>query len=575
MDKARNYISSPISILLIEDDEHDQFAFKRSLRNSATAFEISVCERAEEALEIIAASKASFDVVVADYDLPGMTGMDFYRKIQHTNHLPPFVMLTGAGSEDLAVEALQIGFYDYIIKDPDQGYLKLLPLKLVDVKQRKSERRAKRKAQAELKKAHDELESQVAKRTAELLLTVQALEQEITEHERARQEISIAYDALNSATSGIIITGSDLRIRFANLTCVRLFNFNLPSDIIGLDASNLFSAGKNRKFAGLKLSELQSMGQTQELVVQCADGSAFPVEAVFSEVADSDGAVVDKMVSLIDITARKKTEAALLASEGRLRALSQKVLDAQENERSVVAQDIHDSITGSLAAIKIFMEQKLIAMTGGSSNDSVSLERIIAMMTDTIQETRRISARLRPAMLDDLGLFPTIDWFCREFEEHYPEIQVVRRLEIEEEDVADQLKVVIFRILQEAMNNLAKHSEADRVNISLAQFGNELKLCVQDNGCGFDFEKIHSNRDPLRGFGLANMQDRAEICGGKLEIRSKPQAGTTIVLMLPCDAMSASGELKSAGSSRERIVRSEKKQKRSPQNSQSAAQRGL
>jgi signal transduction histidine kinase len=102
-----------------------------------------------------------------------------------------------------------------------------------------------------------------------------------------------------------------------------------------------------------------------------------------------------------------------------------------------------------------------------------------------------------------------------------------------------------------------------------------LKLSVQDSGRGFDFEKIHSNNDPLSGFGLANMQDRAEICGGKLEIRSEPQAGTTVELMLPCDAISAPGGLKSAGSNCERPVRSEEKQDRLPKSSQSPAQRGL
>jgi PAS domain S-box-containing protein len=536
--EARNSRSSPIRLLLIEDNEHDQFAFERSLRNSETAFEISVCERAEEALEILTASRDSFDIVVVDYDLPGITGMDFYRKMQHMNRLPPFVMLTGAGSENLAVEALQAGFYDYIIKDPGQGYLPLLPLKLADVKQRKSDRRARRKAQVALKKARDELEDQVAKRTAELLLTVQALEREVAEHQLARQQISIAYDALNSARSGIIITGADQRIRFANPACLRMFNYNTASDIIGIDASDLFSEGKNRKFGGLKLVALQSIGETQEFVAQHPDGTEFPVEAAFSEVADSDGVVVGKMASLLDITVRKKTEAALLESEGRLRELSHKILDAQENERRVVSQDIHDSISSSLAAIKMFMEQKVISMTGGPSNSDLTLEKIISMITDTIQETRRISAHLRPSILDDLGLCATIDWFCREFEKHYPQIQVVRQLEIEEDDVAEQSKVVVYRILQEAMNNLAKHSEADRVHISLAKFGNELKLCVADNGCGFDFEQIVSNRDPLSGHGLSNMRDRAEICGGKLEIRSKPKAGTTVELMLSCDSMS-------------------------------------
>jgi signal transduction histidine kinase len=140
-------------------------------------------------------------------------------------------------------------------------------------------------------------------------------------------------------------------------------------------------------------------------------------------------------------------------------------------------------------------------------------------------------------MLDDLGLLPTVDWFCREFEKNYPEIRVVRRFEVEEDDVAEQLKVVVYRILQEAMNNVAKHSEADRVHINIVKFGNELKLKVEDNGCGFDFEVISSTPSPMSGYGLSNMRDRAEICGGKLKITSKPGAGTGIELILPFDSM--------------------------------------
>ena len=246
----------------------------------------------------------------------------------------------------------------------------------------------------------------------------------------------------------------------------------------------------------------------------------------------TEGTVVGKMASFIDITARKKTEAAL-------HEISRKILDSQENERKLVAQEIHDSISGDLAAIKMSLEEKLSKMKGDPPDDTISLEKIISMIEDTIQETRRISARLRPSMLDELGLFPTVDWFCREFEKYYPEIRVVCRLEVEEDDVAEQLKVVVYRILQEAMNNVAKHSEADRVHIRIVKSGNELKLNVQDNGCGFDFEIISSDPNPMSGYGLSNMRDRAEICGGKLEITSKPGAGTTIQLTLPRDSISA------------------------------------
>ena len=162
IDITPSTVSSPIRILLIEDNEHDRAAFERALRNSEMPLSVSVFEKAEKALHELADGRNAYDLVVVDYDLPGMTGMDFYRRLQHSNNLPPFVMLTGAGSENLAVEALQAGMYDYIIKDPEQGYLKLLPLKLADVRQRKNERKARRKAQVELKKAHDELEKRVA-----------------------------------------------------------------------------------------------------------------------------------------------------------------------------------------------------------------------------------------------------------------------------------------------------------------------------------------------------------------------------------------------------------------------------
>jgi signal transduction histidine kinase len=380
----------PISILLIEDNEHDRAAFERALHNSGGAFRVSVCEKAENALDMLAAGTDSYDLVVLDYDLPGMNGMDFYRSLKNRNNLPPFVMLTGAGSENLAVEALQAGMYDYIIKDPGQGYLKLLPFKLADVRQRRSERTARRRAQAELQKAHDTLEKRIAARTAQLL-----------------------------------------------------------------------------------------------------------------------------------------------ESRARLWVLSRKILEAQENERKRVAKEIHDGISGNLAAIKICLEERLHRMNGTPPEGEISFEKIISIINDTIQETRRISAHLRPSMLDDLGLISTIEWFCRRFERYHPQIGVERRLEIEEDEVPEQLKIVVYRILQEAMHNVAKHSEADRVHINLVKSGRELKFSVEDNGCGLDFVRINTTDDPMSGNGLANMRDRAEICGGNLEIVSAPQAGTALHLSLP------------------------------------------
>jgi PAS domain S-box-containing protein len=236
-----------------------------------------------------------------------------------------------------------------------------------------------------------------------------------------------------------------------------------------------------------------------------------------------------------DITERKQTEAELRRSKARLQALSRKTLDAQENERKLLVQEIHDSIGGSLAAIKFGLEEKLETMPGSPPRDGISLEKIIAMVQETIQETRRISAHLRPSMLDDLGLFATIDWLCREFEKLYPEIRIQRKLAIQETNIAESLKVVIYRVLQEAMNNVAKHSEAEVVKLSLIRAGRNVELSIVDNGRGFNLEEAISKSDPMSGYGLTGMLDRAEICGGRLNIASIKGQGTTIHLILPND----------------------------------------
>jgi DNA-binding response OmpR family regulator len=140
---------------------------------------IAFCERAEEADGLLKSTDGAFDLVVLDFDLPGMNGMDFFKKMKRKKNLPPFVMLTGAGSEKLVVQALQAGMYDYVVKDSQMGYLNLLPVVLNTALQRYAHDQTRREAKASLRKAKDELEQKVRERTAELAMTIRALENEI------------------------------------------------------------------------------------------------------------------------------------------------------------------------------------------------------------------------------------------------------------------------------------------------------------------------------------------------------------------------------------------------------------
>jgi len=138
---------------------------------------------------------------------------------------------------------------------------------------------------------------------------------------------------------------------------------------------------------------------------------------------------------------------------------------------------------------------------------------------------RNTSMALRPSTLDTLGILATITWFCREFQATLPGIGVEKVIDIEESDVPDDLKTVLYRILQEAFNNVAKHSEASLVKISLTRADGELALAVEDNGKGFDLPTVTETE---MGFGLTSIGERAELSGGSFLIESAPGRGTTL-----------------------------------------------
>jgi PAS domain S-box-containing protein len=235
-----------------------------------------------------------------------------------------------------------------------------------------------------------------------------------------------------------------------------------------------------------------------------------------------------------DITERKQAEEEAERTGRRMRELSRQILDAQEDERKRVAQEIHDSIGGHLAAIKFALEEKLESMGQNPSSEGISLEKIISYVDEAISESRRISVNLRPSLLDDLGLLATISWFCREFEKVHVDLHIEQQLEIEEDEIPEMSKVVIYRVLQEAMNNVAKHSEATQVHLRLTKSGNRIEFSVADNGCGFDPEEQFLESTAISGFGLMGMRDRTILCDGRFEIVSKKEEGTTVHISLPC-----------------------------------------
>ncbi len=225
--------------------------------------------------------------------------------------------------------------------------------------------------------------------------------------------------------------------------------------------------------------------------------------------------------------------AELAKTSERLRHLSSKLLSTQEEERKRIAGEIHDSLGSCLSGIKFKVENVLQQLGKTTNIATESLSTIIPVIQEGIEECRRMQMDLRPSILDDLGLLATFSWFCRRFETIYSTIQIEREIELEESEIPNAFKTVIYRVTQEAMNNIAKHSNADRVRLCLRKLDDKLELVIQDNGQGFNMEKASSRESTMRGLGLTSMKERTELSGGSFAMESAEGRGATIRALWP------------------------------------------
>jgi signal transduction histidine kinase len=230
----------------------------------------------------------------------------------------------------------------------------------------------------------------------------------------------------------------------------------------------------------------------------------------------------------LEIAERERAQQNLERSEEELRLLSLKLLHAQEMESKRIAMELHDSLGGSISGIKFRTEHAICELDQSSSPKARQLfDGIVVMLQNLIEEVRRIHSNIWPSVLSDFGLIMAIDWVCRRFKEDYPHIHIEKTLLLEEPDLPDVLKIVIFRIIQEALHNVAKHSGANSVTLRLGKENGAIELKIADNGKGFDVAEARESARVSACVGLSSMTERVRLSGGSLEIRSG-ETGTEI-----------------------------------------------
>jgi PAS domain S-box-containing protein len=352
---------------------------------------------------------------------------------------------------------------------------------------------------------------------------------DITERKRAeeasRQAGLYARSLIEASLDPLVTISLDGKVMDVN-KATELVTGVSREDLIGTDFSNYFTEPQKAK-EGYQEVFLKGSVRDYPLAIRHTSGHLIDVLYHATVFKNEAGEVQGVFAAARDVTERKRMEEELHESENRLRLLSSQLLTVQEAERKRIAREIHDSIGQTLAAIKFGLENKLSQMGAGAPPPGISIENIISLAQNGIEESRRIQMDLRPSILDDLGILATIGWFTREFQKVYSHISVEKQISVEENEIPDSLKTALFRVMQEAMNNVAKHSKADLVRLTLRKMEGRIKLSIEDNGAGFDQESIK------QGLGLTSMRERTELSGGTFAVDSIPGKGTTIQAQWP------------------------------------------
>ncbi len=268
------------------------------------------------------------------------------------------------------------------------------------------------------------------------------------------------------------------------------------------------------------------MGDVTTLWAARADGSEFPIEASISQAVEGSRRFFT--VILRDVTLRRQAEEALKRSEQELRELSARVLEAREEEKTRIARELHDELGQLLTALKMDLAWLRERLTG--TDLLAKAQEMGAMLDQTVAATRRISADLRPLMLDDLGLADAASWLVQDFAKRSG-VEVEARLPETEalEGVSKNVSTAVYRAVQESLTNIARHSGARHAWVLFSVDDGAIHVEIEDDGRGISPEDLAK----ARSLGLRGMRERFAYLGGSFEIGSAPRGGTRVRLRVP------------------------------------------
>lgn len=352
----------------------------------------------------------------------------------------------------------------------------------------------------------------------------------ITERKRAEEALSeseeLYRNLLESAPIGIAVHSGG-KVVFSNLAGARILGGESEDQIIGRSIVDIIHPD-GMKTAQARIQRMlageQGLYPVEDTYLRL-DGTSVPVE-VMANALHYDGKPAVQVI-VTDISERKKAEAELRLSRDRLEEMSRRLLQAHETEQRALARELHDQIGQILTALRLTLD---IIPHLPPAQSEAKLSEAQEYVSDLLARISRISLELRPPMLDDLGLIPALLWLANRYQAQ-TEIEIeFKHLGLEGERFTPDLETAAYRVIQEALTHVARHSHARHVQLRLQKRNRMLFINIEDDGSGFDLRTVLAQK---QSSGIIGMRERTELLNGDFHIESRPGEGTQIFISLP------------------------------------------
>lgn len=478
-------------ILYIEDNLADRMYFQHESNDLTFPFKSDIAASLKEAISFL--KKNTYHAVVSDFYLGDGQALDLFPNLGDS----PLIIITGEGSEETAVKALKAGAYDYLIKDLNYNYLKILPITVIKTIEQKKQR-------DELNRYRTELEKLVEERTNELI----SLFETVRENETNFRNI------FNGTSDGMFITDMKYKMLEVNDTLLKQFgidkSFVLRDDLVDYVMPTFKDViGERRKLLG----EGIAMGHFEIEVESPSSNKLIPVEI------SSVPIIFNRQHSILTIV-RDITERKFLS-----RRLIETIIQTEEIERTRIAKDLHDEIGPLMSALKIYITSFIENKNMNRKNNIAS--HISVIIRDMIESIKNISNDMSPHILVNFGLIAAIQNISDLFNRN---IAIHLQSNIGKTRFPEIVESVVYRVIKELINNTIKHSQATDVYINLNYGTMSLDCQYKDNGIGFELNNYFNA--PSKGMGLTNIKSRIQSLGGRLDMTTSPGNGFELLLSL-------------------------------------------